>query len=213
MALPAQHEVLQGQIETAVVALRKGGVVAVPTDTLYGLAASVLDEPAVRRVFQLKGRPEGGAMPILLDDLDRVAMCAHEIPDVAWELMDRFWPGALTLVLHRSPQIPSTVSGGKNTVALRVPDHRVPRDIVVQLDAPITGTSANRSGEQGLTNAEAVRKEFGAELDLVIDGLAVAGLPSTVLDLTEERPSVLREGAVATSKIVEVLGTALASDD
>ena len=186
---------------------------AVPTDTLYGLAASVLDEPAVRRVFQLKGRPEGGAMPILLDDLDRVAMCAHEIPDVAWELMDRFWPGALTLVLHRSPQIPSTVSGGKNTVALRVPDHRVPRDIVVQLDAPITGTSANRSGEQGLTNAEAVRKEFGAELDMVIDGLAVAGLPSTVLDLTEERPSVLREGAVATSKIVEVLGTALASDD
>ncbi|MDA1349171.1 MAG: Sua5/YciO/YrdC/YwlC family protein, partial [Chloroflexi bacterium] len=122
MALPAQHEVLQGQIETAVVALRKGGVVAVPTDTLYGLAASVLDETAVRRVFRLKGRPEGGAMPILLDDLDRVAMCADEIPDVAWVLMERFWPGALTLVLHRSQGIPSTVSGGMDTVALRVPD-------------------------------------------------------------------------------------------
>ena len=210
-ALPAQHEALQGQIKKAADILRKGGVIAVPTDTLYGLAASTSSESAVRRIFRLKGRSAGAAMPVLIDTADRVEQCAVSVPDAARALMRSFWPGALTIVLRRSHQIPSIVSGGLDTVALRVPDHHVPRALVRELDAPITGTSANRTGHEGLTTEAAVRRVFGRDIDLVVDGQAGAGLPSTVVDLTRPEPSVLRVGALSVSDIEAVLGIALAS--
>ena len=213
MALPAQHEALQGQIRAAVDALRKGGVVAVPTDTLYGLAASVFDEPAVRRVYRLKGRPHGASLPVLIDSLERVDQCAVDVPDTAWTLMDEFWPGALTIVLRRAPDIPAVVSGGLDTIALRVPDHTIPRTLVKELDAPITGTSANRTGEDGVTTAQAVRREFGGEIELVFEGQPGTGLPSTVLELTGPEPSVLRVGALPQSDIEAVLRVSLASHD
>ena len=211
MALPAQHEALQGQIQAAADILRKGGVIAVPTDTLYGLAASTSSEAAVRRIFCLKGRSAVAAMPVLIDTIDRVEQCAVGVPDAAWALMRSFWPGALTIVLRRSHKIPPIVSGGKDTVALRVPDHHVPKALVRELDAPITGTSANRTGHEGLTTALAVRRVFGREIELVVDGQAGVGLPSTVVDLTGPQPSALRVGAVPTSDIEAVLGTPLAS--
>ena len=211
MALPAQHEALQGQIKKAADILREGGVIAVPTDTLYGLAASTSSESAVRRIFRLKGRSAGAAMPVLIDTPDRVDQCAVSVPDAAWALMRSFWPGALTIVLRRSHQIPPIVSGGLDTVALRVPDHHVPRALVSELDTPITGTSANLTGHEGLTTAAEVRREFGREIDLVVDGQAGVGLPSTVVDLTSPDPSVLRVGAVPTADIEAVLGTPLGS--
>ena len=211
MALPAQHEALQGQIKKAADILREGGVIAVPTDTLYGLAASTSSESAVRRIFRLKGRSAGAAMPVLIDTPDRVDQCAVSVPDAAWSLMRSFWPGALTIVLRRSHQIPPIVSGGLDTVALRVPDHHVPRALVSELDTPITGTSANLTGHEGLTTAAEVGREFGREIDLVVDGQAGVGLPSTVVDLTSPDPSVLRVGAVPTADIEAVLGTPLGS--
>ena len=211
MALPAQHEALQRQIEKAADILREGGVIAVPTDTLYGLAASTSSESAVRRIFRLKGRSAGAAMPVLIDTPDRVDQCAVSVPDAAWALMRSFWPGALTIVLRRSHQIPPIVSGGLDTVALRVPDHHVPRALVGELDTPITGTSANLTGHEGLTTAAAVGRLFGREIDLVVDGQAGVGLPSTVVDLTSPDPSVLRVGAVPTADIEAVLGTPLGS--
>ena len=211
MTLPAQHEALQGQIKKAADILREGGVIAVPTDTLYGLAASTSSESAVRRIFRLKGRSAGAAMPVLIDTPDRVDQCAVSVPDAAWALMRSFWPGALTIVLRRSHQIPPIVSGGLDTVALRVPDHHVPRALVSELDTPITGTSANLTGHEGLTTAAEVRREFGREIDLVVDGQAGVGLPSTVVDLTSPDPSVLRVGAVPTADIEAVLGTPLGS--
>ena len=213
MALPAQHEALQGQIRAAADALRKGGVIAIPTDTLYGLAASVFDGPAVRRLFRLKGRPESAALPVLIDSAERVGQCAVDISDTAWTLMEGFWPGALTIVLRRAPDIPAGVSGGQDTVALRIPDHPVPRAIVGELDAPITGTSANRTGGDGLTTAQAVRLEFGGEIDLVVEGHAGTGLPSTVLDLTSPEPTVLRVGALPASDIEKFLQAPVASHD
>ena len=211
MTLPAQHEALQRQIEKAADILRKGGVIAVPTDTLYGLAASTSSESAVRRIFCLKGRSAGAAMPVLIDTPDRVEQCAVSVPDAAWSLMRSFWPGALTIVLRRSHQIPPIVSGGLDTVALRVPAHHVPRALVGELDTPITGTSANLTGHEGLTTAAAVGRVFGREIDLVVDGQAGVGLPSTVVDLTSPDPSVLRVGAVPTADIEAVLGTPLGS--
>ena len=210
-ALPAQHEALHGQIKKAADILRKGGVIAVPTDTLYGLAASTSSESAMRRIFRLKGRSAGAAMPVLIDTPDRVDQCAVSVPDAAWALMRSFWPGALTIVLRRSHQIPPIVSGGLDTVALRVPDHHVPRALVGELDTPITGTSANLTGHEGLTTAAAVGRLFGREIDLVVDGQAGVGLPSTVVDLTSPDPSVLRVGAVPTADIEAVLGTPLGS--
>ena len=195
-----------GQIKTAVEVLRDGGVAAIPTDTLYGLAACALDESAVMKVYELKGRPDGMALPLLLSDAEDIRQCAIEVPKEALALGEQFWPGALTLVLRKSVDVPSMVTAGLDTVALRVPDHPVPREIVKLLGAPITGTSANLSGRPGLTSAPDVRREFGDTLDYVLDGGdAPGGVASTILDLSGDQPRVLREGAVSQAEIEEVL--------
>lgn len=206
------HKALQEQVNAAVGILRSGGVVAIPTDTLYGLAAHALNDAAVERVFQLKRRPKGMALPLLLAEPQEVSRYAVDVPEVAWALAERFWPGALTLVLKKAEMVSDLVSGGMGTVALRVPDQWVPRYIVRDLGAAITGTSANRSGRPSLMTAQAVREEFGDELDMVIDtGEATGGVASTVLDLTGERPRILRQGSVSLSQIEELCGEKVAT--
>ena len=203
-------EALQDQIHAAVKALRNGGVVAIPTDTLYGLAASAFDQMAVERVFRLKGRSTGAALPLLLAEPDDIYLCAADIPELTWRLVERFWPGALTLVLRKRDAIPDVVSGGMDTVAVRVPDHSIPRAIVRALGMPVTGTSANRTGSSGLASAREVRDEFGAEVDLVIDGgNTPGGLPSTVLDLTGDHPRILRHGSLTHRELEESCGIKL----
>ena len=198
---------LQDQTETAVRILKGGGVVAIPTDTLYGLAADALNEKAVERIFSIKGRSKGMALHLLLADADDIAKWAVDIPDLAWLVTQRFWPGALTLVLKKGESISDAVSGGLDTIALRVPNHHVPRAIARGLGVPITGTSANLSGSPGRMTAEAGRREFGSEVDLVIDaGDASKGLASTVLDLSGKQPRILREGAVSLREIEELCG-------
>ena len=195
-------DALQRQIETAVDVLAVGGVVAIPTDTLYGLAACAFDESAALKVFELKGRPDGMALPLLLSDAEDARRCAEEVPPEAWTLAGRFWPGALTLVLRKGAEVPYAVTAGLDTVALRVPDHPVPRAISKALGAPITGTSANLSGRPGLTSAAAVRAEFGDAIDFVLDwGDAPGGVASTILDLCGDEMRVLREGAVSQEDI------------
>ena len=207
MSSPRLGEGARNQIEHTAETLAGGGVIAIPTDTLYGLAASVDQAAAVERVFRLKGRPKGMALPLLLADADGLEEYASDVPKVAWALVDRFWPGPLTLVLSRADRVPALVCGGRDTVALRVPDHSVPRSLVRSLGAPITGTSANRTGRPGLTTAGSVRAEFGDELDLVVGGRATAlGRPSTVVDLSLEKPRILRQGAVSQREIEEVCG-------
>ena len=195
------------QVPAAIDILKKGGVVAVPTDTLYGLAADALIEAGVARVFSLKGRPRGVALPLLLADTSDISEYAAHVPDEAWTLAIRFWPGPLTIVLRKADAVPDLVSGGKDTVALRVPDHTLVRSIVRGLGAPVTGTSANRSGRPGLTSAKAVQAEFQGEVDLVVDGgEAPEGTPSTILDLSSGAPRILRHGAVTQKDLEEVLG-------
>ena len=187
----------QNDIDAAVRILKNGGVVAVPTDTLYGLAANPFDEAAVERIFRLKGRSKTLALPLLLADADDISKYAKAVPELASTMVNHFWPGTLTIVLNKSDAIPESVSGGADTIALRVPDHSVPRAIARKLGVPITGTSANRSGESAFTTAEAVRREFGDELDLIVcGGETPSGLASTVLDLSSDPPGILRQGAI-----------------
>ena len=207
MSLQPQENSLQNSVNAAVEILASGGVVAIPTDTLYGLAANVFNQSAVERVFALKGRPAGVPMPVLLADAEDAARCAAEVPEIALRLAERFWPGALTLVLRKSTMISNIVTGGLDTVAVRVPDHPVPRAIVRKLGAPVTGTSANRSGEPGITSAAEVRRVFGGQVDMIIDGGdSAGGVASTVLDLTGDVPRILRQGAISAEAISKVCG-------
>ena len=198
---------LSAQVDAAVDHLKRGGVVAVPTDTLYGLAASAVDPKAVARVFAIKGRPTGMAMPVLLADPQDVGLYASDVSEIALKLVRCFWPGPLSLVLRRSAALPDAATAGQDTVALRVPDHPVPRAIAQRLGAPITGTSANPSGQPPATNAAAVREHLGEAVDLVVDaGESPIGQGSTVLDATGLTLVVLRAGAVSIADISEVSG-------
>ena len=198
---------LERQIALAVDLLREGGVVAYPTDTLYGLGADAFNEAAVERVFVIKGRPHGMPLPLLLADADALAQVASEVPPLARVLAERFWPGALTLVIPRSAKVPELVSGRGWKVGVRVPDHPVPRELARRLGAPITGTSANKSGGPDPRTAADVRSQLGEMVDLVIEGGGLpAGQPSTVLDLTGPSPRIVRAGAISKEALEAACG-------
>ena len=204
----ASFYLAMNQVYEVVEVLRSGGVAAIPTDTVYGLAANGLDESAAARVFEVKGRHERMPLPLLLAGVDDLSLCCIDVPDSVRVLAEAFWPGSLTLVLRRSDAVPDAVTGGGETVGVRVPDHPVPREIARRLGAPITGTSANRSGLPPATTAAEVREQIGDRVDYVLEGGSVrSGVPSTVLDLTRSEPSIVRPGAVSTEAIAEALGT------
>lgn len=198
--------ILSTSISRAVEILGGGGVIALPTDTLYGISANALDADAASKVFSVKGREERSPLPIFVSDPDDLFRYGRDIPVKAVRLAEAFWPGKLTIVIGKSDRIPDVVSGGLDTVGLRVPDHPAPREIVAQLGAPITATSANVSGRPALTAAEDVVAELGSRLDLVLDGGSLApSLPSTVIDLTADPPRILREGALSAADIQNVV--------
>ena len=207
LASPQPDDGLRRQVEAGISVLMDGGVIAVPTDTLYGLAASAFDEGAVERLFRIKGRPKDMALPLLLADPADMTEYTVDVPEAALRLAEALFPGPLTLVLRKGSNVPDVVTGGAPTVAVRVPDHWAPRAVVRGLGAPITGTSANRTGMPSLTTAEAVRRQLGDEIDYVVDGgRCPLGTASTVLDVTGPSPIILREGAVSRRRIEEVCG-------
>ena len=198
-------------IATAVETLRAGGLVAYPTDTLYGLGADALNEAAVERVFEAKGRPQGMPLPLLISDAGQLPMVAASVPASALALAEAFWPGGLTLVLPVSDAVPPLVTARGWKVAVRLPDHPVPRSLAEGLGRPITGTSANRSGGPEPRTAAGVREALGDTVDVVLDmGPSPAGRSSTVLDVTTEQPRILRLGAVSQEEIERALGAAVA---
>lgn len=190
-------------------ALARGGIVAFPTDTVYGLGGDVFREEAAERVFEAKGRPLGMPLPVLLafpQDVERVAV---SIPPVAYRLMERFWPGALTLVLPRAPAVPAIVSARGWTIGVRVPAHPIPRELARRLGNPIHGTSANPSGAPAAQTAEEVRRILGDKIDCIVDGGPTPGGQSTVVDLTGPRPRLVRQGVVPRTVVEETLGIPL----
>ena len=190
-------------IQEAVLVLTSGGLVAFPTDTVYGLGAYPLLETAVKKIFEVKGRPDEKALPLLLADNSQLELAANEVPEIARRLAERFFPGALTLVLFKSKAIPDWVTGGDRKVAVRVPNHEVPRSLARSLGFPIIGTSANKSGFPPACDAHEVVEQLGDDIDLLLDGgPCPGGIPSTVLDVTVSPPKILREGVISLLEIM-----------
>ena len=200
---------LSTSLKQAIDILRNGGVVGIPTDTVYGVAANALDEKAVDKVFDLKGREDTSPIPVLIGQVEDLYRYGREIPDQAIELARAFWPGQMTIVVPKADIIPSVVSGGLDTVGLRIADHPVPRELVSALGAPITATSANISGTDSLSSAKSVLEQLGHSLDMVFDGGELPpSRPSTVVDASVSPPRILREGAVPRAAIEQVTGSA-----
>jgi len=192
-------------VERAIRILKNGGIVAFPTDTIYGLGANAFNEDAVLRIYEAKIRPRNFALTLLLADTSQIKLVAENIPKMAWKLAEKFMPGALTIVLNKSMAVSNMITGEGNTVAVRIPNHPVPIALVKGLGAPITGTSANISGGNNPLTAEDVFKQLRYRVDMIIDGgRCPIGVSSTVLDLTTNPPKIIREGAISRDQIESV---------
>ena len=197
---------IEKQIKKAISILKKGGVVAYPTDTVYGLGACMTDVSAVDRIFQVKGRPKDMALPLLLADKAQMEAIVSSVPLSAKRLADEFFPGALTIILSKSDIVPDIITGGGQTVAFRIPDHPIPLAIIKGLGKPIVGTSANLSGHPSTLTAMAVQAQIGDKIDMVIDGgKCPGGIESTVVDLSGEKPVVRRQGAISIEELRKIL--------
>ncbi len=186
--------------------LAAGGILAVPTDTYYALAAHPFKEEALTRLFALKQRPGGKPILLLVATQEMVSQVAREVPEVGRRLMARFWPGPLTIILPARPELPQLVTGGTGTVGVRQPRHAITCDLVAALGWPVTGTSANRAGQPALTRATEVEEQFGEEVDLILDaGPCPGGQPSTVVDVSCTPPRLVRPGATPTAGLVELI--------
>jgi L-threonylcarbamoyladenylate synthase len=200
--LPAGKEAMG----VAIRILADGGLVAFPTDTVYGVGAHAFQPDAVERIYTVKIRPRDKAIPILLARADDLPLVAERVPEGAWLLAERFWPGGLTLVLPKKAGVPDVVSAGGPTVAVRVPDHPVSLALMAALGAPLAATSANLSGHPSPVTAVEVQAELGGRIELILDGgRCPGGVPSTVLDLTTDPPTILRAGAIAVEEIKTLL--------
>jgi len=204
-----QNETGLADLEQAVQHLKDGGVVAIPTDTLYGLAADVFNPTALDRVFAVKGRPNDLALPVLVSSWEQVGKVAINVPPQAQALADRFWPGGLTLVLEKAPGVPDRLTAGGPTIAVRMPDHPVPIKLTNGLGGPITGTSANISGGPDLLTLAELTDQMAEQVDHIVQlGPEPKGTASTVIDITTGEPRLLRQGAVPFDLVVKTWQTA-----
>ena len=198
---------LPSEIDHAASLLRDGRLVAFPTETVYGLGANALDERAVHRIFQAKGRPSTSPIIVHISSVAMVHSVVAEWPPAALRLADKFWPGPLTLVLKKQPAIPSIVTAGLDTVGVRMPSHPVALALIGAAGLPIAAPSANRFTQLSPTTAEHVREGLGDRIDYILDGGPCnVGIESTVLSLAGNVPVLLRPGGVSRSQIEEVIG-------
>lgn len=194
-------------VARAAEALRRGEVVALPTETVYGLAANALDENAVRKIFEAKGRPAHNPIIVHVSDLAMAKRCAAHWPALADALAAAFWPGPLTVVVERAPEIPGLVTAGGATVGVRWPSHPLMQAVIRACGFPLAAPSANRSNEISPTNAAHVAASLGDRISLIVDGgQSQVGIESTVIDLTTIPPRVLRPGMIHEESLVAVVG-------
>jgi L-threonylcarbamoyladenylate synthase len=192
-------------LQHAAAVLARGGVVAYPTDTLYGLAVDPARESAVEALFRIKARQARQAIPLVAADLTQVEQVGRMTP-LAAILALRFWPGPLTLVIGARPGLSDAVHAGTGRVAIRIPDHRLAQGLAAAAGRALTSTSANRSGEAAPSTADGVASALGDEVDLLLDGgPSPGGLPSTIVDVAGDEPLLLRPGAVAWDRVLESL--------
>jgi L-threonylcarbamoyladenylate synthase len=187
--------------------IRAGGLVAFPTETVYGLGADGLNERAARRIFAAKERPHDDPLIVHIAHLQELSQLARSVPELAWDLAKRFWPGPLTLVLERAARVPKVTTGGLETVAVRAPAHTVAQKLILASGCPIAAPSANRFGRPSPTRAEHVLEDLDGRVEIVLDGgPTLVGLESTVLDMTQNPPMVLRPGGITLEELQAVLG-------
>jgi L-threonylcarbamoyladenylate synthase len=192
-------------VERAVELLRAGEIVALPTETVYGLAANALDSRAVSRIYEVKGRPAHNPIIVHVAGAEMAKRCVVQWPPIAEKLARAFWPGPLTLVLPRAKQIPDVVTAGGNTVGVRWPSHPFIQEVIRACDFPLAAPSANLSNQISPTNAGHVARQLDGKIPLIVDGgQAQVGLESTVLDLTDEPPRLLRPGMIHEQALMAV---------
>lgn len=202
----------EGAFERALAWLREGQVIAIPTDTVYGVASDGFNPAAIEQLFAVKDRPRDKAIPLLLADADDLLKVGDRLPEQALVLARKFWPGGLTLVVRCREQVPMILRGDGSSVAVRVPNHPVPRNLARSLGRPIAATSANISGGPNPSSAQDVLDQLGGRLGLILDGGTVGeGVPSTVLDVTVFPPRILRAGSLSVEEIQVALGAKLHS--
>jgi L-threonylcarbamoyladenylate synthase len=194
-------------LQQAAAVLHQGGVIAAPTDTVYGLFADPANEAAVRRIYAVKGRDFRQPLILLIADWEMLSPLCSEIPPLARKAGEHFWPGGLTVILPKSPAVPSYISGDE-TIGVRWPKHPVMEGLIKAFGGPLASTSANRSGRPAAASAEVAQQSLGKEIDLIIDaGPSPLGEPSTVLDFTAgEIPRLLRQGSHSPQYLEAVLG-------
>ncbi len=194
------------KIDKGVSILVNGGLVAYPTDTVYGLGACSGNTRAVEKIYKVKNRPLNMPLPLLLADVSWIERLVKFIPDIAYPFIETFMPGALTLVMPKAESVSDTISGGKDTVALRVPAHVITIALIEGTGSPLIGTSANLSGKSSALTADEVNTQLGDKIEYVLDGgRCPGGKESTVLDVTGEIPVIIREGAISRAEIENVI--------
>ncbi len=187
--------------------IRNGGLVALPTETVYGLGANGLDENAVAKIFIAKGRPQDNPLILHVASPEQMADICHHIPDAARRLAEAFWPGPLTMVLPAKDCVPRATTAGLPTVAVRCPDHALTRQIIALSGVPIAAPSANLSGTPSTTSAEHVRSDHDGKIDAIVDGgKCRVGVESTIVDMTEQPPRLLRPGGITPEQLTAILG-------
>lgn len=194
-------------IEQAVAIIQNGGVVGLPTETVYGLGANAFDSSAVEKIFEAKGRPKDNPMIVHVSSIDEVYPLVKEFPEKARKLAEKYWPGPLTIIMPKSDKVPARTSGNLDTVAVRMPSHPVMRKVIERSGCPIAAPSANLSGSPSPTNAKYVFDDMDGRIELILDGgECEVGLESTVITLATEKPRLLRPGGITPEQLEEVLG-------
>lgn len=187
--------------------LRSGGLVAFPTETVYGLGANALDEYASEKIYEAKGRPSDNPLIVHISKTEDIVTLAKDIPDKAYQLAKVFWPGPLTIILKKKECVPYKTTGGLDTVAIRLPANRIARSLIAESGVFIAAPSANLSGKPSPTTAEHVINDLSGKINMIIDGgHATLGLESTIVDLTGEKPMILRPGCITKTMLHNVIG-------
>ena len=202
-----QQKEIEDKISAAAKLLREGSLVAIPTETVYGLGANGLDERAVRRIFEAKGRPQDNPLILHVTGPQWLPRYCAEVPPLAYVLARKFWPGPLTMILKRKPVVPDATTAGLDTVAIRCPNHPVTLAIIREAGVPIAAPSANTSGRPSPTRAEHVMEDMDGKIDMILDGGEVGiGIESTIVDLTGDVPMILRPGYITKEMLSQAIG-------
>lgn len=183
-------------IEKAIIQLQNGNIVALPTETVYGLAADSTNTSAIQKIFELKGRPESVAISLLIPKDAPLDRWAVDIPELAYQLAKQYWPGPLTIILKKKPHIPDILTGGKNTIGLRCPNHPMTLEILNHFPQGLAAPSANPYGQPPPVSAKEVQEYFNDQIIIIDGGPCEIGLASTVVDLSVDEPIILRQGAI-----------------